>query len=211
MNNLSRSLLAGAMVAGVGAIAVSYQFTSGPIENLSNVQTVASATSLSEPKAIGWKDLLPDEEPLVAPFAPPNDFPEVNATPFVSSETGGSKNIEIPFTQIPVGGRQDLANKFVKLAGYMAPLNVERGKTRTFLLVPYVGACIHVPAPPANQIVLVETKEPIAVRKMWEPFEAVGTLNVETLSTTLADVSYTMDLNRIEKYTGDAKEPVAIH
>jgi len=38
------------------------------------------------------------------------------------------------------------------------------------------------------------------VRKMWEPFQAVGTLNVATLSTPLADVSYSMDLSRIEPY-----------
>lgn len=169
----------------------------------------------TNPKSIAWIDLLPEGEPMVLPHDAATDFPDVKASPFSEllggkpstggfetggSETGGMGNSEIPFTPLPASGREDLANQFVKLAGYMTPLNVEQGKTRTFLLVPYVGACIHVPAPPANQIVLVESKEPIEVRKMWEPFEAVGTLHVETHSTKLADVSYTMDLNRIEPY-----------
>ena len=35
------------------------------------------------------------------------------------------------------------------------PLDGEREKTREFLLVPYFGACIHAPAPPANQVIHV--------------------------------------------------------
>ena len=157
-------------------------------------------TTVPDPKKITWTDLLPEGESFVMPWNAGSDFPDVRATPFTSSETGDAGELGIPLTPLPESGRQDLANQFVKLAGYMTPLNVEQGKTRMFLLVPYVGACIHVPAPPANQIVLVESKTPIEVRRMWEPFEAVGTLQVKTLSTQLADVSYKMDLNRIEPY-----------
>ena len=46
-------------------------------------------------------------------------------------------------------------NKKVRIPGYAVPLDTERSETREFLLVPYFGACIHTPPPPANQIVLV--------------------------------------------------------
>ena len=53
------------------------------------------------------------------------------------------------------------------------------------------------PLSPANQIVLVETEEPVPVLAMWEPFTAVGTLRVQHLDTGLAESAYVMSLDRI--------------
>ena len=103
--------------------------------------------------------------------------------------------------------RADLDGRRVALAGYMTPLRVEGRRTRMFLLVPYVGACVHVPAPPPNQIVLVESTDEVGVRPMWEPFTAIGTLTVEQLDTGLAEVAYTMQLERIVSH--DAEETAA--
>ena len=136
------------------------------------------------------------------PLNAATDFPNLETAPGLFSETDTLTDPTLPMSPAPTpaAGREDLADKFVKLAGYMTPFNVEGGKTRTFLLVPYVGACIHVPAPPANQIVLVESKEPVDVKDIWEPFEAIGKLQLESVSTALADVSYSMELDRIEPY-----------
>lgn len=190
-------------LTAAGGVFVAYQTPNQPTAFIVEAQAAKKTPDLSNPKVIGWDDLLPDGENTFVPPDAASDFPNVQSSPFPSPETGGAGVVSGAFTPNPSNARQDLANQFVKIAGYMTPLAVEQGKTRTFLLVPYVGACIHVPAPPANQIVLVETKEPIEVRDMWEPFEAVGTLHVESISTGLADVSYTMDLNRIEPYVDD--------
>ena len=48
-----------------------------------------------------------------------------------------------------------LASKRVRIAGYLLPIELDGALVKEFLLVPYVGACIHVPPPPANQIVHV--------------------------------------------------------
>jgi len=45
--------------------------------------------------------------------------------------------------------------KPIRISGYVVPLDAERSLSREFLLVPYFGACIHTPSPPANQIILV--------------------------------------------------------
>jgi len=45
----------------------------------------------------------------------------------------------------------------VRLPGYVVPLESDNGELKEFLLVPYFGACIHTPPPPANQIVHVVT------------------------------------------------------
>ena len=50
----------------------------------------------------------------------------------------------------------------IKLAGYMVPVEMKKGKVSKFLLVPEAGQCIHVPPPPLNQTVLVEMEDKLA-------------------------------------------------
>ena len=59
-----------------------------------------------------------------------------------------------------------LNGRRVRLSGYVVPLKHKGRRVSEFLLVPYVGACIHVPPPPQNQIVYVTTKIPIKVTKI---------------------------------------------
>ncbi len=83
--------------------------------------------------------------------------------------------------------RAELDGKRVRLAGYTTPVGFSETETR-FLLVPELGACIHVPPPPPNQIVYVEKAagEP----EMFEPVWVTGTLKAAPVATVLADVGY---------------------
>ncbi len=49
----------------------------------------------------------------------------------------------------------------IRIPGYIVPLDENHGVLKEFLLVPYFGACIHTPPPPANQIIHVFAKTPI--------------------------------------------------
>jgi hypothetical protein len=82
-----------------------------------------------------------------------------------------------------VGGR-------VRLPGYVVPLDFDGSKVTGFLLVPYMGACIHVPPPPPNQIVYVRTREPVEIDEIFEAVYATGTLEASIMSTELAQVGY---------------------
>lgn len=55
----------------------------------------------------------------------------------------------------------DLAGTKVSISGHLVPLDVHKSEMREFLLVPYFGACIHSPPPPANQIIHVSVAEPV--------------------------------------------------
>ena len=186
------------LAVGVGLVLWSERFLSDATSGGG-----AGGAAVAGARALQWNDLLPDSTVAFRPPDAASDFPEIASAP-VSTAQG--RDLTDPFkgtvapANDPHAPRADLAGERVAIAGYMTPLMVEGGETRTFLLVPYVGACIHVPAPPPNQIVLVEAPEPIAVREMWEPFQAVGTLHVETIDTGLAEVGYTMELERIEPY-----------
>ncbi|MEE3098903.1 MAG: DUF3299 domain-containing protein, partial [Pseudomonadota bacterium] len=95
---------------------------------------------------------------------------------------------------------QDYDGKLVRLPGYVVPLDYDGTGTKTFLLVPYVGACIHVPPPPPNQIVFVTTETPYEVREMFEPVWVTGMFGASAAQTQLADVGYTLSADRIEPY-----------
>ena len=96
--------------------------------------------------------------------------------------------------------RADLNGKRVRIPGYMTPLSFDEAEVSEFLLVPYIGACVHVPPPPANQIVMVNVDGTVPVLEMWEPFLAVGTLYTQAASTELAEVAYTLALDHLEIY-----------
>ena len=59
--------------------------------------------------------------------------------------------------------------------------------------MPFVGACIHVPPPPANQIVYVKSEKGFEVAGQFDPVWVTGTLKTETAFTGLADAGYTID------------------
>ena len=69
----------------------------------------------------------------------------------------------------------------VRLPGYVVPLDFEGTRVTGFLLVPYMGACIHVPPPPPNQIVYVRTKEPIEIDEIFEAVYATGTFEADLI------------------------------
>ncbi len=97
----------------------------------------------------------------------------------------------------------ELNEALVKLPGFIAPLEISDEFITEFLLVPYLGACIHMPPPPANQTVLVKTAEGygIDVKNANNPVWIMGTLTVERATTELAEVGYYMTDAIIESYS----------
>jgi len=88
--------------------------------------------------------------------------------------------------------------KRVRIGGYVVPLDFEATSIKEFLLVPFVGACIHVPPPPANQIVYVKSDKGFDVGGQFDPVWVTGTMKTETAFTGLADAGYTLDAESVE-------------
>jgi hypothetical protein len=78
-----------------------------------------------------------------------------------------------------------LNNAAVRIAGYLLPLEFDGRAVSEFLLVPYVGACVHTPPPPQNQIIWVKTAKLIEVKGNFDPVWAAGTLRVRRQDRTL--------------------------
>jgi len=87
----------------------------------------------------------------------------------------------------------------VSIAGFVVPLDGEREKTREFLLVPYFGACIHAPAPPANQVIHVKVKAGNTVT--LSPASLIsGTIRTVRADTKMAVTGYEMTIDKAEPF-----------
>ncbi len=88
--------------------------------------------------------------------------------------------------------------KRVRIGGYVVPLDFEATNVKEFLLVPFVGACIHVPPPPPNQIIYVKTAKGFDVSGSFDPVYVTGTLKVATEYTGLAETGYSIEAEKVE-------------
>jgi hypothetical protein len=87
----------------------------------------------------------------------------------------------------------------VRVPGFVVPLDEVAEGLKTFLLVPYFGACIHTPPPPSNQIIHVLLKAPAKVRTM-DPVWVRGTLRTERQNSAMGASSYRLDAVGVEPY-----------
>ena len=96
----------------------------------------------------------------------------------------------------------------VRLPGYLLPLEMSGRKAVEFLLVPYVGACIHTPPPAPNQVVYVVYPDGYEAEGLFTPVWITGPMKAETTEQVVGysdgssevRISYRMDATRVESY-----------
>ena len=94
-----------------------------------------------------------------------------------------------------------LDGALIKIPGFIVPLDVGKdGLVTDFFLVPYFGACIHVPPPPPNQIVHVRISKGIALDSIYEAYWITGRMKVVNKSTRLGTSAYQLAASNVEIY-----------
>lgn len=101
-----------------------------------------------------------------------------------------------------------LNGQIVRLPGYLLPLEFSGKQVSEFLLVPWVGACIHTPPPPPNQIVHVKPEKPVEMSGMFAPVWVTGKMTTGAIKKSLSlvdgsadiDVGYSLRASRVEPY-----------
>ena len=104
-----------------------------------------------------------------------------------------------------------LDGQTVRLPGYALPLSASETGVREFLLVPYVGACIHYPPPPPNQIVRAELDRPHVFEDRYQTVWITGRLSARPSARSLdyvdgqaaVETSYTMQVNSVTSFADD--------
>ena len=152
-------------------------------------------------KTIDWNDLMPD--PWVKEMS--KDMAAMSKLSYLqdsSDEATKAMNaIRKKLDEAPIVKTQ--LNKKVRIPGYAVPLDAERSDKREFLLVPYFGACIHTPPPPANQIVLVRPTAQSKIKKMPESMDVLwveGELKEGRVSTGQGVSGYLLEAVSIAPY-----------
>ena len=96
-----------------------------------------------------------------------------------------------------------LDGKFIKIPGFVVPLDDDDTGLTEFLLVPSPQACIHVPPPPPNQMVMVRMKAGTAPQRSWGPVWIKGQINIATMDSQYGKISYMMRGDSSEAYKMD--------
>jgi len=102
-----------------------------------------------------------------------------------------------------------LNGQLVRLPGYLLPLEYSGKLVSEFLLVPWVGACIHTPPPPPNQIVHVKPAKPVETNGLFQAVWVTGALGTASGKRSLfmldgtadIDVGYSVQAAEVEPYT----------
>ncbi|MBM1219816.1 DUF3299 domain-containing protein [Ponticoccus sp. SC2-23] len=135
---------------------------------------------------LDWADLLPEGETAIPEAL--RGLIDHDDAPLVSQQPAST------------GVRGDWNGQIVRLPGFIVPIEYDGTGVTAFILVPYVGACVHVPPPPANQLVFVTTQTPYEAEGLFEAVNVIGMFGVSSISTQLADIGYALSADRIEPY-----------
>jgi hypothetical protein len=94
--------------------------------------------------------------------------------------------------------------KKVKIPGFVVPLDFDKAEMTEFFLVPFFGACIHVPPPPPNQIIYVVSKKGLKGIEAMEIVWVYGKILAERFDTDMGSAGYTIPADRVEIYREDS-------
>lgn len=163
---------------------------------LLSILCLAAPVWASEVRELDWPALIPEGAPVIPPqLAPLHDMSQLSDA--LSAESAPAARQQAPDAPVV----QSLDGQQVKIQGYIVPLEVsEEGRTTEFLLVPYYGACIHVPPPPSNQIVHIFSEMGVRVEDLYQPYWIEGKMQVRASSSELADAGYQMEAKKIYAY-----------
>ena len=87
-----------------------------------------------------------------------------------------------------------------RIPGFVLPLEQRGDKVTEYLIVPYFGACIHSPPPPANQIIHARSAKPLSGVKMMQPIWTYGTFSIQRGETQWGTAGYRLSVEKVMPY-----------
>lgn len=142
-----------------------------------------------------WDDLMPaDWDPMAA-------FRGLNVAELQDNDPKAQQALDTmrkAWNDAPVN--PELAGKKIRIPGFAIPIEQSDKGVDELLLVPYFGACIHTPPPPANQIIHVKLSEPQPAVGAMQAYWIWGELTASKFSSELGDAAYTIKATGIQPY-----------
>ncbi|WP_342077242.1 DUF3299 domain-containing protein [Yoonia sp. SS1-5] len=145
------------------------------------------AAFAAAPREIMWDDLIPPGVPY-SEIIGEGELDEANDTwnPIYDANA--------------VKLNDALNGAYIRMPGFIIPFEVSAKGVTEFMLVPYMGACIHVPPPPANQLVMVTAAQPWPGDQLWDAVWVTGRMQTQLQSTDLGKTGYFIAADEMEIY-----------
>ncbi len=162
---------------------------------------VAPLQAADDFKEIRWEELVPKG------WDPTREFKALDLGKLEDSDPRAMEALQkmkTLFDEAPT--EPALAGRKVRLPGFVIPLERKGELTTEFILVPYFGACIHSPPPPANQIIHAVTAKPARLRSM-DPVWVSGTLSLQRADTPWGKSGYRLTVDKVVPYEEPKKSP----
>jgi len=178
------------------------------------ILTLFLLTSLSASaeniRTLHWDDLLPPAD-LDALINPPEYLNDIDDGSLEDQLTNGLEQAltmaaDDAYQQALVSTNivPEMDGQHVRVPGFIVPLTYDsEQRVKTFFLVPYFGACIHVPPPPPNQIIYGELKEGAVVADIYDAYWVVGTLHTTITENDTATSAYSLTVTDVSLYEED--------
>lgn len=187
---------------------VEEQMTSELSDDELNYTPAESHTSTSDSfETIEWEALIPKD--VLEVLLTPPDY--INNIVDGSAEDNFEQQIEDAFNQPDDPYQQALTStkvisemdgKRVRIPGFVVPIETNEDQLVTeFFIVPYFGACLHMPPPPPNQIIYATYPQGVEQPTLYEPFWLSGELKTEITTNDIAQAAYEMRVVSYELYT----------
>ncbi|SDD15937.1 hypothetical protein SAMN05444679_10865 [Variovorax sp. CF079] len=162
-------------------------------------KAAAAKPAAGQPRLISWEELVPKD------WDPMKEFKGMDLSKL---EDGDPRANDLLLKMQEVSNNAPtnpaMNGVEVKIPGFIVPLEENKGEVTEFLLVPYFGACIHTPPPPANQILHVRPRQGAKFRAM-DTVWVTGKLQTLRNDSMMGVSGYHVTAESVTKYTGGAK------
>ncbi|WP_420550936.1 DUF3299 domain-containing protein [Litorivicinus lipolyticus] len=166
------------MIKSVGAIALLFSALGASASWFSSDDPIRLDDARLKQSYASWDGLIPPDAYAWVPENPSFELIDSDEFQRQLEASGASLN-------------EGMQGKAIGIGGFMVPIDVEGQQVLTFLLVPEAGQCVHVPAPPINQTVLVDASlNPVLLRDLYQPIWVNGDIRVSRGDTDLAEYGY---------------------
>ncbi|MFP6846718.1 MAG: DUF3299 domain-containing protein [Thalassolituus sp.] len=180
-----------------------------PTEQALNTEADKSAKAAADDRVyqeIEWEALIPEQD-LQALLSPPeslNNIEEGSSADQIGNDLNQQLTKQDNAYQQALNStrvREEMDGKTIRIAGFVVPLEFDDDqRISEFFLVPYFGACIHVPPPPPNQIIYSKSATKFQLDNLYDPVWVEGTLTTTLTENSVARSAYSLNVDSLKPY-----------
>jgi hypothetical protein len=153
---------------------------------------------------LNWLNLLPERDRLALMSLGPIDHGDGDVggrQPALGAGRANFSEEDLVNVWYSVDIVPEYDGRKVRVPGFVVPLEYNEAQQVTeFFLVPYFGACIHMPPPPPNQIIHITMQGGFNLRSIYEPYVVEGEMQITTTYRDIGISAYSLSADRVVLY-----------